>query len=124
MLLIPFRIILNNGYDVSCFGECDASIQMGVFDQNNPNSSYTFNWYEASDLNNPISSETINSNNTNYLNTYDNLCAGTYILEYTSPTGCVKEKEVIVREPNQINIGVNVTDICVMQLHLVLLTFL
>ena len=106
-----FSINLNNGYDVSCFGECDASIQMGVLDINNPNSSYTFNWYEASDLNNPISSETINSNNANYINTYDNLCAGTYILEYTSPTGCVKEKEVIVREPNQINIGVNVTDI-------------
>ena len=102
-----FSINLNNGYDVSCFGECDASIQMGVFDLNNPNSSYTFNWYEASDLNNPISSETINSNNIIYLNTYDNLCAGTYILEYTSPTGCVKEKEVIVREPDELYISVD-----------------
>ena len=106
-----FSFNFQNGYDVSCFGACDASIQMGVIDPFNPNSSYTFNWYEASDLNNPISSEIINSNNANYINEYPNLCAGTYILEYISPTGCVKESNVEVREPDEINIVANVTDI-------------
>ncbi|EPR70936.1 T9SS C-terminal target domain-containing protein [Cyclobacterium qasimii] len=85
-LLLNENIPENNGFQISCFGAADASID--------PNPSggtgnYTYSWTG------PDSFSSVESS-------LQNLSAGTYSLELTDENGCLIERTFEITEPNEL----------------------
>ncbi len=83
----------NSGYDVSCYGECDASLSVNII---NPNEAYTVDWYVDSVFGTPFYSTS------DFNSSQDNLCAGEYAILFTSSTGCESLRNVTLREPDSL----------------------
>ena len=93
----------NNGYDVSCYGSCDASLAINLF---NTSGTYTIEWYQDSISGTPIYTSTGNSSNQN------NLCAGNYVFSINSPTGCQTPVYRTLRQPDSLYADItNITNV-------------
>jgi gliding motility-associated-like protein len=85
-----------NGYGVSCFGDCDATVFSTItpfFNGIPTGQQYTTSWYMDSVVPGQEFFTTNASNNTSQAN----LCVGTYAFLYVSPSGCesVDEYELV-----------------------------
>ncbi|MGC6470722.1 MAG: gliding motility-associated C-terminal domain-containing protein [Flavobacteriales bacterium] len=92
----------DNGYNVSCYGDCDASIFVTIV---NPTESYTIDWYLDSISGLPFHSASSTSSN------QSGLCAGEYAFEFTSASGCVRTRNWTLREPDSLYVDGAVTDV-------------
>mgnify|MGYP001162031192 CR=1 FL=1 len=91
-----------NGYNVSCNGSCDGSIQVNIFPSPE---TYTIDFYEDSVFGAPFYSIAANSASQN------GLCAGEYFILFTSSTGCEIVRSVTLREPDVLSVDETITNI-------------
>lgn len=88
--------------DVSCFGDCDGSVDVSA---SGGTGVLIFQWFDCS-TNNPLSGETNED--------IFNLCPGTYYVEITDDNGCVDDNSAncaVINEPVDIIISLdNTTD--------------
>ncbi|MDB2415707.1 T9SS type A sorting domain-containing protein [bacterium] len=81
------------GYNVSCYGACDAELFINLI---NPADTYTLEWYNDSVSGTPFFTSTDVSSSQN------NLCAGEYAILFTSSTGCESVRMFTIREPDSL----------------------
>jgi hypothetical protein len=93
ILITNFFSPASGGYNVSCYGECDASLSVNII---NPNEAYSVDWYVDSVFGTPFFSTT------DFNSTQDNLCAGEYAILFTSSTGCESTRNFTVRQPDSL----------------------
>lgn len=91
-----------NGYNVSCYGVCDGSIQVNIFPSPE---TYTIDFYEDSVSGTPFFSVTADAA------TQTNLCAGEYYILFTSSTGCETVRTITLREPDSLHVDEIVTNV-------------
>ena len=92
------------GYNVSCNGDCDASLFINII---NPSDTYTVDWYADSVYGTPF------YNSSEISSSQENLCPGEYAILFTSSTGCESAREFTVREPDSLYIeGVSGEEVC------------
>ena len=84
---------LNGGYNVSCYGACDAELFINLI---NPSETYTVDWYNDEVSGTPFYTSTDVSSSQN------NLCAGEYAILFTSSTGCESIRTYTIREPDSL----------------------
>jgi len=83
----------SSGYNVSCYGDCDASLSVNIF---NSSETYTIDWYVDSVIGTPFFSTT------DFNSSQDNLCPGEYTILFTSSTGCESTRNFTVRQPDSL----------------------
>ena len=87
-----------NGYNINCYGDCDGEFSLAVI---NPSELYTVDWYTDSVFGVPFYSSTTASSN---FFSQNNLCAGEYVLLFTSESGCQSTRDFTLREPDSLQI--------------------
>jgi gliding motility-associated-like protein len=78
-----------NGYNVSCYGASDGSVQISAIGGNAP---YTYSWSNGT---------TSNQNN--------GIGAGSYSVTVTDTNGCTVQNSVVLNEPTELQISTSVT---------------
>ena len=86
----------NNGYNIDCYGDCDGSISLSLI---NPSEIYTINWYLDSVSASPLFTSSTATSITSFQN---NLCAGDYVFELISSSGCVSYRDYTLRQPDSL----------------------
>ncbi|MEE3037401.1 MAG: hypothetical protein VX344_03155, partial [Bacteroidota bacterium] len=99
-----------NGYAISCNGLCDGEIQTSP--QPFPFQPQEIDLFLDSATGTPLFTESLDSSQLppQQFN-FDSLCAGDYVIRYTSSTGCVRDFLQTLYEPDSINITGSVTDV-------------
>ena len=81
------------GYNTSCYDVCDGSLFLNII---NPTESYNVDWYYNTIEGSPFYSTT------DYSSNQTNLCAGDYIIQFTSETGCESTRTYTIKEPDSL----------------------
>ena len=84
---------LFGGYNTSCYDVCDGSLFLNII---NPTESYNVDWYYNTIEGSPFYSTT------DYSSNQTNLCAGDYIIQFTSETGCESTRTYTIKEPDSL----------------------
>ena len=95
-----------NGYGISCNGLCDGQILSTP--QPIPFQTQTVEFFADSASGTPLFIDSLISPQQF---TFDSLCAGDYVVRYTSSTGCVREYTETLFEPDSLEITGTVTDV-------------
>lgn len=99
-----------NGYHISCNGLCDG--ELSTAPQPFPFETYEIKLFQDSANGALIQTDEL------LLNTfppssfsYDSLCAGSYVVQFTSQSGCVREFSRILYEPDSLEVNGIVSDV-------------
>ena len=99
-----------NGYAISCNGLCDGEIK--TTPSLDPFQTQTIELFLDSAVGTPLFSESLLNPPPPFQTfSFDNLCAGDYVVRYTSQTGCEREFTRTLYEPDSIDITGSVTDV-------------
>ena len=103
----------NNGYNLACYGDCDAQITLNIF-LADPNQLYSVDLFQDSISSGQLISTLNGTTNVAGLLTnlqFNNLCAGQYEFQITSPTGCQTARVRNVTQPDSMIATANITNV-------------